>query len=446
MTPATVRTRWGGGEPGPLRFAVAGLIALAAILVLVITLRSDGTYEVKAVFEDVRGLIPGGAVKAGSDKVGTVEDITLGEDGLPVVTMSVDSDFPLRQGAFADIRLASNVGGVNRFVDLEEGHGPELPDGATLGPSDTDQPVDLDLAVSELDPKTRAEASAVLAAVDATIRGRGDDLDLALRYSADALGETANVLAQVTYDRAALKTLVGDGRTLVGALAASPNDLGEAAQRIAGVLDTAAARQEELARATSALGPGLTQARTTFERLDEALPNLADLTVALRPAVAEIVPTVRRIRPAIAALKPLLAEARGLIEEAPAELRKIKPVLRAAVPVLEYLPKLLDAFGPMLDYMRAFGPETINFFTLLADATSSYDAAGNMIRSTVPLIQFDRHPEVVDAADSSPGVVERPFLRLPGSLEGEPWRGYYKSFIGGGKRIEDYLDEAEGAP
>jgi phospholipid/cholesterol/gamma-HCH transport system substrate-binding protein len=443
MARATVRTRLGGAEPGPLRFLIAGAIALIAILVIAVTLRSDGSYEVDAVFEDVRGLIPGGAVKAGSDEVGTVEDITLGDDGLPVVTMKIDNDFRLRQGAFADIRLASNVGGVNRFVDLEEGHGPELPDGATLGPSRTDQPVDLDLAVSDLDPKTRAQASAVLAAVDASIRGRGDDLDRALRHSADALGETANVLAQATYDRAALKTLVGEGRTLVGALATSPADLGEAAQRLADLLDTSAARQQELARATDALGPGLTQARTTFERLDEALPNLTALTEALRPAAAEIVPTVREIRPAIAALKPLLADAGGLIDEAPAELRKIKPVLRAAVPVLEYLPKLLDAFGPMLDYTRAFGPETVNFFTLLADATSSYDAAGNMIRSTVPLIQFDRHPGIVDAADSSPGLVERPFLRLPGSLEGEPWRDYYKSFIGGGKRIEAYLDDDE---
>jgi phospholipid/cholesterol/gamma-HCH transport system substrate-binding protein len=436
------------GEAGRMlaRAAAAVAIAVGVIVGVLVIGGSSGAYKVDAIFEDVRGLIPGGDVKAGSEKVGTVTDMTLGEDGLPLVTMEIDDDFPLYQGAFADIRLASNVGGVNRFVDLEQGEGEQLEDGATLGPSQTDQPVDLDLAVSDLDPRTRDKAAALLAAFDATLEGRGADIDRGLRHSAAALGETANALAQVTSDRAALRTLVSEGRTVVGALATSPADLGEAAEGLALVLETTAGRQAELGRSTEALGPGLAAARGTLERLEAAVPNLTDLTVALRPAAEEIVPTAREVRPAIAALRPLLAEAQAVIDAAPGQLRRIRPVIRVTVPVLEYLEPLLDGFGPMMDYLRAFGPETVNFFTLLADATSSYDANGSLIRSTTPGIPVARHPEVIDAADPGPGVIERPFVRTPGSLEGEGWEKYWKSFIGGGKRIESYLEREDGAP
>ena len=158
------------------RAGVLAAIAVAVVALLWTVLRSDGSYEVSAVFDDVRGLIEGGEVKAGGVGVGEVEEITFTDDGLPEVRMAIDSDFPLRQGAFANIRLASNIGAINRFVDLTQGEGPELGDGATLGPSRTDQPVDLDLAVSTLDPRTRAEAGELLANVDAATRGRGPDI------------------------------------------------------------------------------------------------------------------------------------------------------------------------------------------------------------------------------------------------------------------------------
>jgi phospholipid/cholesterol/gamma-HCH transport system substrate-binding protein len=428
--------------------AVGGLVALVVALALILFGRDD-SYRVHAVFEDVRGLIPGGEVKAGAEQVGSVEDIEFNDRGLPVVTMEVDADFELRQGGFANIRTASNVGGVNRYVELTEGQGNPLGDGATLGPSDTDQPVDLDTALSDLGPRTRGEVAAVIAGVDAAVRGRGSDLDRALRHSALALGETAEVLNQVTSDRVALETIVEQGRTVVGALAASPEDVGEAAERLAGVLSTTAAREEELARASIALGPGLSSAREVLEAFEEAIPELEDLAAAARPAVFELQPTAREIRPAIDALRPLLAEAEALIEATPAQLRELRPVLRAALPVVARLDSLMGGLGPMLDYLRAWGPEVVAFFTGWADASANYDAAGNLARLSFTPIQRAPHTNLLDPfAGPVAGVVERPFYRTPGSLEGESeaWLDYWHSFIGGGQPVESHLDPEEAAP
>jgi phospholipid/cholesterol/gamma-HCH transport system substrate-binding protein len=423
--------------------AIGGVVALAIALVLAID-GSSGSYRVHAVFEDVRGLIPGGEVKAGAENVGSVEDVTLGDDGLPVVTMEIDDDYELRQGAFADIRLASNVGGVNRFVDLEPGEGEQLPDGAVLGPEQTDQPVDLDTAVSDLDPATREEVAAVIAAVDASVRGRGDDLDRALRHSGVALAETGELLDQVGRDKLALKALVAQGRQVVGALARSPGDVGAAADNTAALLGQTAARQQELARTARALAPGLRGAQRVLDLLGDGIPRLTDLAVVSGPAIRELGPTARAIGPAIEAIEPLLVEAKALIADTPAQVRKWRNVLRAVNPVVARLDPLLDGAGPLLDYLRVWSPEVVGFFTSWADASSNFDAAGQLARLGFTQIQAQAHPNPL-AGDAGPvaGVLDRPFHRVPGSTEGasESWNEYWESFISGGRSIEELLGE-----
>ncbi len=431
-----------------MRARIALLVALgvAGVAVILVAFNSKGTYEVHAVFDDVRGLIDGGEVKAGGLEVGKVTEIEFTDDGMPEVTMSIDSDFRLRQGAFANLRLASNIGVINRYVDLTQGDGPELSDGATLGPSSTDQPVDLDLAVSTLDPSTRRQVGRLLAELDASTAGRGADIGATVRHSGDALGETADLLADVTADQAALEQLVTQGRTVLAALARSPDDLGQTADRLATTLDAAAARQTELARTADAIGPGLASAHQTVDRLRDVTPDLRELVAVAGPVVAELAPTARALRPALDALGPLTEEARRLAAPLREQLRALRPVIGAAIPVAGRLPDILNLLTPLLDHLRARGPEVINFFTLFGDASSSYDVNGNMIRVSALLIQRPRHLNEIDASSDAAGLVARPFDRDPGTNEGEPWKRYWRSFIGGGKAPRSYLDEEELQP
>lgn len=425
--------------------AVAALIALV-FGVLIAVAGSSGSYTVHGTFEDVRGLIPGGEVKAGGENVGSVESIELNEDGLPVVTISVADDYRLNQGAFADIRLASNVGGVNRFVELSQGDGPELPDGAMLGPTQTDQPVDLDEAVSDLDPAAREEIAKVIAAVDRTVSDRGADLGRALRHSGHALNETAALLAQVNSDGRALRTLVAQGRRVVGALASAPTDIGDVADNTAALLEQTAARQKELVRSARALAPGLRGARRTLEAMADGIPDLTDLAVASGPAVREIIPTARQVGPAARAFRPLLAEARGLIAETPGQVREWRRVLRSVKPVVARLNPLLAGVGPLLDYLRVWGPEMVSFFALWGDASANYDAAGNVARLGFTPIQTERYTNPIGpSAGPVPGLLDPPFHRTPGSLEGadEAWDDYADSFIGGAKSVEELLEDGQ---
>jgi len=425
------------------RVVAIAAVVLGAIALVVAIDGSSGSYRVSATFEDVRGLIPGGEIKAGGENVGTVESIDLGDDGLPIAVLSIDDDYPLNQGAFADIRLASNIGGVNRFVELTQGEGPELEEGAMLGPSQTDQPVDLDTAVSDLDPETRDQVAAVIAGVDASVKGRGDDLGRALRHSGYALNETASLLRQVNADQLALTKLVEQGRVVVSALADSPVDIGESAANTGALLVQTARRQEELARTARALGPGLRGARETLDALADGIPSLTDLALASGPAVREIVPTAREIGPAVTAIKPLLSEAKLLIADTPAQTRKWKRVLTAVKPVVRRLDPLLGGVGPLLDYLRVWGPEIVSFFQLWGDASANFDAAGHLARLGFTPIQTERWTNPIGpSAGPVPGLLEPPFHRTPGSIEGssEAWEDYADSFIGGAESVEELME------
>jgi ABC-type transporter Mla subunit MlaD len=272
------------------------------------------------------------------------------------------------------------------------------------------------------------------------------DLRRTVRHATEALGETADLLGQVNDDGRALQQLVTDGATVVSALAQNPTDLGETAEGLALALDAGAARQGELSRTSEAIGPALESAEETLVALTDSVPNLRALVRAARPAVAELSPTAAALRPASAALRPLLAEVRRITGPMREQLEALQPVLDSAIPVTARLPGVLNLLGPVLDQLRANGPEVVNFFTLFGDTTSNYDANGNLIRTLAVLTQRNRHPNIIPRDSNEPGGVERPFYRIPGTAEGDPWNNYWKSFIAGAKPVEDYLEPDELVP
>lgn len=426
--------------PAVARVGAIAAIVIAALAVAIIATKPRGNYEVEAVFDTTRGLIKGGEVTAGFQKVGTVSNVTLGNDGLPRVTMRIDGDFALHQGAFADIRLMSNVGAVNRVVDLQQGdpEAPELEDGDTLGPSQTDEPVDLDLAFSTLDPKTRADAGRVLAGLDNATRGRGKDINRLLQHSSQALNETANALGQVTTDGAALRSLVHDTSTVIGALAADPQALGGAAERTATLLQIADERQDEVRRTADALGPALKSGRLTLQNLDSAVPDLRGLVHEARPLVQRLAPVAENLPETFKPLRPTIKDARELIEKSRGYAVESEPAIRDSIPLVKGLDPTLKLLNPFLDDLRVRAPEAVSFFGVTGDALGNYDVNGHLLRFIPRVIQVPLFTNPIGPSDSGSGSLPRPFIRTPGSIAGEPWDDYASSFIGGARDASEY--------
>lgn len=436
MNPAsTLRNRL--GLHGARVIVFASLLLAFFVLLLVVGRSTGGGFELKAEFDDARGLIPGGEVRAGAINVGKVTAVEFNEDFVPEATMEVNDDFTLHEGASADIRLGSNVGAVNRTIELTQGDTskPELEEGTVLAAEETEQPVNFDQAVDILNPETRANIKRFLGGLDAALKGRGKDFDRTLQHSSEALNETASLLAQVNRDGAALRTLVGEGERVVSALASSPRDVGEAAERTALLLQTTGNRQAELAQSVQLLGPALARGRETLDELAQATPNLLTLVRGLDPAVDELGPLARILPGATDALGPFLDETRKLVEGGPRDLRRLLPIVQAAEPVVSKLTPVAERANALGQELRVFIPETVGFFQNFGATVGSYDAVGHQITTAAGSGQT-LPPSTAGATigpdECGPGLLDLPYVRVPGTLECDPWANFEDSFIGVG--------------
>jgi len=416
----------GVADRGGRLVVLAGLVAVAALVTLLI--RGGGSTEIVARFDQTHGLVTGAEVRAGGFHVGKVTAIELGSDRRPRATLRLDDGFRPRAGTTAAVRLFSLAGEVNRYVDLTAGSGAPLRDGDTIPAARTDAPVELDQVLSTLDPRTRADVRGVLDGLERSTDGRGPDLGAALAHSADAVGETAELLAGIRGDGDALGDLVRQSRTVVGALARDPDAPGAAIDALAGTLDVTAARRRQLADGLRNLPAGLRSPRLALDRTATAIADLRAVVADARPAIRALIPFSARLRPALTTARPALAQAERLTRSGPADLRALRPLLRTATPVLNQLTPVLRAANPMLDQIRVRLPDVFAFFANWADFTSNYDANGHAARIGLvfaPPPLTERGP-----SDTTPGHLVAPFTRTPGVLEGEPWKGFEDSFVG----------------
>jgi phospholipid/cholesterol/gamma-HCH transport system substrate-binding protein len=402
-------------------------LALVAVVVIVL-LSGPGQYHVTAVFDQVNGLVSGSEVEVAGTRVGNVDSISLGSDGLPRVRMAIDDSYRLRRGAAANIRMFSLAGEFDRFVSLSAGTGPALGDGATLGVARTAEPVEIDQVLSTLDPRTSANVRGVLAGLDSSTRGRGGDLAATLAHSAQALGNTAALLHEVNGDGQALRTLVHDGSVVMRSLADDPASLGATATTLASLLRTTAARQADLARTAQLLAPGLRSPELALARLDHSLPTLKRFVSAAAPGVRALVPFSDALEPTLRVAPPALHQVAGLVIDSPPDLSALAPLLRVAMPTLRVLEPVLSSANPILDQLRVRLPDLFSFFANWADFTADYDANGHAARVGLVLPPAPNNP--VPGDQERAGSLLPPFLRAPGVLGGHPWTDYANSFIG----------------
>ena len=327
------------------------------------SLRSDGTYEVTAVFDDVRGLIEGGEVKAGGRRGRQGRgDHASPTTGCPRCGWRSTPTSALRQGAFANIRLASNIGAINRFVDLTQGDGPELGDGATLGPSQH-RPAGRPRP-RRLDPRPADARGGGRAARRTSTRppaGAAPTSRRTFRYSArGARRDRRTCSRQVTADQHALEQLVDPGPRRSSAR--SPATPTTSARPPSGWRRTLDAARRPPGRARA--GPPTRSAPASPPPTGRSTGSPAvDARAARRwsprrgPAVAELAPTARELRPAIAALRPLVAEARRLtapLERAAA--RAAAGDRRGAADRRAAARRCSTGSRPLLDHLRARAP------------------------------------------------------------------------------------------
>lgn len=405
------------------------VVAMLAASVVILT-SDDGPsgQRIDIRFEATTGLIAGAEVRAGSVNVGRVEKVTLGPDDVPVVTVRLEDDYVVHETATADVRMLSQAGQLNRYVEMTSGDGRQLGDGAVIDLERTDQPVELDDALGTLTPEVRADLRRITASLDRSLQGRGKDLSASVRHGDRALRETSKLVADLAADGPALKRLLQESNTLVTELAQDPEGLQALADRTAGTLAVTARRQQELAATVDGLPDGLRGARRALDEVNGTTPRLRRLARAAGPAAREIRAQAPTIRQLLEVAPDALAAAQTLTEDAPPKLQEIRPGLRESGAVFARLPRTLKQFAPVLDEMRARAPDAFGWLALLGDSLGNFDVNGHAARFM--FIATPPPDQRAPADEVKPGLLDAPFDRVPGSLGGEPWYDFRKSFVG----------------
>lgn len=415
---------------------VAAIVAAAVVLVLVLT-AGGGTYTLKATFANVNGLVTTGKVEVAGFKVGEITGISVRMGGYPEVTMQVSDSYRVRRGAHAVIELGSLAGQLNRYIALSGGTGAELPDGSTIPLSHTGSPVEIDQFLSALDPRTRTELRRLLREAVHTLNGRGPDIEQALRYSTTAFEQTAGLLDDVSADGPALRTLVRRASQGAHALATEPADVADTVNRLGQLLQIAADRQRQLSQSLSRLPAALDATNRALETFGSSIPSFEHLTDLATPALNAIDPFARALRAVAPKSVPVLRSALSLIEA----FRTGSPAIRAlfAAPLPQTLHNLfvgLRGVNPLFDQLRARAPDVLGWIPLLGDATANYNANGHgalVLAYPRPAVQ-----QPIETPSCRDGWLLRPFDRIPGQLACDPWLGYARSFVGGGRPDSAY--------
>lgn len=383
--------------------AVAVLLAVAALVVVLLATSaggSNGSYRVRAIFDDAANIIPGENVKIGGVKVGTVGSVTATPQAKAAVVLNISNDGfkDFRADASCTIRPQALIG--EKFVDClptqprvagtplppplhkipsgQEGSGEYL-----LPVQNTHSPVDVDLLgdISRLPERQRF--TILINELGAGLAGRGSDLHEVIRRANPALQELDKVLAILASENKVLAQLAVDSDRALQPFAAVRGQVADFVQQANTVAQASARNRGALARNLQLLPQFLKQLGPSMERLaalaEQTTPAFSDLKVAAPgidkaftslPAFSKsstkfftsLGSTAKISGPALTSVQPLLGRLAALGKEA-------RPF---AFNASELLTSLRDSGGL---------ERILDFIFLGAGSANGYDQLGHFLRS-----------------------------------------------------------------
>ena len=379
------------------RFAAAGALALALIVVALVVLRGGSSYTLSADFQNASGLVNGDNVLIGPAAVGTISSIGLSPDGEAVVRMSLHSDVaPLHQGTVARIYEDSLSGIASKYVELEPGapQAPQIASGGTIDVSHTYSAVNIDELFDTFDPLTRAGLSNVIRGEAASLKGKGALANQALKYLAPGLQSTSQVTAELTRDQPAFDDLLVQGAQAMQTLASRSSQLSALISNTSQATGAIAGQSQALEQTLGLAPATLRRATTTLSGLNGTLDALDPLVAASKPAVRRLPQFAAELRTLIAAAIPTVGALDGLIRN-PSGSGDLTTLARAT-PALASIagsafPEIVRQFtdsAAQIAYLRDYAPDLVAALTNIGQASAYYDANGHYARTQPALFPF----------------------------------------------------------
>jgi phospholipid/cholesterol/gamma-HCH transport system substrate-binding protein len=389
------RRRWKGAA------AAVGVAVLALIVFLAVSAGgSNGSYRVRAIFDDAGNIISGEDVKIEGVKVGTVGSVTPTAQAKAAVVLEINKDGfkNFRADAECTVRPQALIG--EKYVDCVptqprvEGTAPppelkKIPNGQEgagerlLPVQNTHSPVDVDLLgdISRLPERERL--TIILNELGAGLAGRGSDLHDVIRRANPALQEFDKVLAILASENKVLAKLAVDSDKALAPFAAVRNRVAHFIEESNKVAQASAAHRGALAQNLKDFPPFLEQLGPAMERLqrfaEQATPVFKDLLTAA-PGINQTFTSLPKFSSSTEKFFTSLGKTS----------KQSGPALEATRPLLKQLKAFGTAGKPFSDNLAELftslretgGLERImDFIFLGAGSTNGYDELGHFLRA-----------------------------------------------------------------
>lgn len=345
----------------------------AFLLALVFMLRQVGTdvplvsktpWKMSFLASDVKNLKTNSEVSISGVPVGTVTSLTHEGDHVRV-TLGIKREYaPLKTGSTVRIGVKSLIG--QSYVDVVDGKGADLHDGARLAAKDVIAPVDIDEVISTFDPKTRANLRGLIRSLGASTQDRTqslDDMMTGLGYIGkdgslilDALNDQSKDITSLVREATTLVQTLDEGQgqivhvatqanTIVKSTADESDALKAAMKKFPGLVDSAGSATSDLKTLADALSPVASDLRKAAPGLDTSLRQLPSVSTDLRGTVAPL---------------------NKALEAAPATLQQIPAFSKDVATLIPQLDVLLSDVNPMLAYLKPYGRDIGAMFASFA--------------------------------------------------------------------------------
>lgn len=338
----------------------------------------DG-YRVSFESEDVDNLVYDSDVMVAGVRVGKVRQLDA-DGATAAVTLQIDDEaaLPLHEGARLHLRSKSLI--EETYVEIVDGDGAELPDGATL-PADALVPsVQLDDVLASLDEDTRSDLGASLRSLGASTEQTGEQLGQTLTGLGNLGREGYDVLDALEAQSQDLQRLVSTSSRVMGALDTGQGRIVDLVEQSELLTSSTAAQKGDIEATVRALPGVLTTAREATTELSTLAADLRPVTKGLSAAAPALSRALTYLPATTRDLRGLLPALDATLDKAPGTLKRVPDVAEEVVRIIPTTRAALADVNPMLAFLQPYGPDLAAFMAHWNAMLGNSDANGHYLR------------------------------------------------------------------
>ncbi|NMO92273.1 MlaD family protein [Actinomycetospora sp. TBRC 11914] len=295
---------------------------------------------------------------------------------------------PLHQGVRATIKTKTLIN--ETYVDITDGDGPALPDGALVPMGTVTPPVDTDEVIRALPQSDRQALGGTLQSLDEVTAGNQSGISQTFGSLGEPTRYVPAALTALSRQEIALRQLSANTAKVLDALDTRQGQIADLVNDADTVTKVTAGSSDDLKAVIEKLAPTLSTAQ-------DASGDLSRLGGALQPFADNLNQASGPLNDALAQLPGTSKDLRGLLPALDTTLQKLPPTLQRvpdfAGHVQDVVPPGLQFFGelnPILAYLKPCGPNVAPFFTNFADAiVRSTQAPNGPVGGVAPTFGYD---------------------------------------------------------